>query len=63
MIFWEDKRPITIDILKRLNIQSLAQSLGSESEYLEIVKHKGVPNYVEKATQLRLFETRKRYNV
>ncbi len=63
MIFWEDKRPITIDILKRLNIQSLAQSLGSESEYLEIVKHKGVPNYVEKATQLRLFKTRKRYNV
>jgi hypothetical protein len=63
MIFWEDKRPITIEILKRLNLQSLAQSLDSESEYLEIVKQKGIPNYSEQATQLRLFERRKRYNL
>lgn len=63
MIFWEDKRPITIEILKRLSIHSLARSLDSESEYLEIVKHKGVPNYLEQATQLRLFETQKQYNV
>ncbi|WP_421754183.1 N-6 DNA methylase [Croceimicrobium sp.] len=33
MIFWDEKRPITIDILKRLNIQSIAKHLGRESEY------------------------------
>lgn len=33
MIFWSDKRPITIDLLKRLNIQVLAQKLGRENEY------------------------------
>jgi N-6 DNA methylase len=60
-IFWEDKRPITIDILKRLNLQSLAKLLGFESEYLEITKQKGIPNYSEQATQLRLFERRKDY--
>ncbi|MCG8352083.1 MAG: N-6 DNA methylase [Chloroflexales bacterium] len=61
MIFWEDKRPITIEILKRLHLQSLARSLGSESEYLAITKHKGVPNYSAQVTQLRLIEQRKRY--
>lgn len=33
MIFWEDKRPITIEILQRLNIQALASALGREREY------------------------------
>ncbi len=44
MIFWENKRPITAEILKRLNLQLLACSLGKESEYLEITKQKGIPN-------------------
>ncbi|WP_041237772.1 hypothetical protein [Gloeothece citriformis] len=33
MIFWSDKRPITINLLKRLNLQSLAKELGRENEY------------------------------
>lgn len=37
MIFWNDKRPITIDLLKRLNIKALAQELGRERDYLSYV--------------------------
>jgi hypothetical protein len=33
MIFWADKRPITIDILKRLNLHSLSIELNRESDY------------------------------
>ena len=56
MIFWEDKRPITIDVLKRLSIQSVARLLGRENEYLEMVKRKGLPHYVSEVTQLRLLD-------
>jgi hypothetical protein len=62
MIFWEDKRPITIEVLKRLNLQSLARSLGKESEYLELTRQKGVPSYSLQAVQLQLLEKRKPYN-
>lgn len=34
MIFWSDKRPITIDLLKRLNIGVLAFQLDLEEEYM-----------------------------
>ena len=34
MIFWQEKRPITINLLKRLDIQALARSLGVEEQYL-----------------------------
>lgn len=33
MIHWEDKRPITVDILKRLSIAALAASAGRQEEY------------------------------
>lgn len=62
MIFWEDKRPITIEILKRLNLQSLAYTLGEESKYLKITMQRGIPSYSFQATQLRLLENRKDYN-
>jgi hypothetical protein len=34
MIFWADKRPITIEILKRLDMRALSIELGCEAEYL-----------------------------
>jgi hypothetical protein len=34
MIFGSDKRPITIDLLKRLNLHALSVALDRESEYL-----------------------------
>ena len=33
IIFWDEKRPITTQILKRLSIHALAQELGRSSEY------------------------------
>ncbi|MGX8273437.1 N-6 DNA methylase [Brevundimonas diminuta] len=33
MVFWEDKRPITVDLLKRLNLRKLASKVGRLAEY------------------------------
>jgi hypothetical protein len=33
MIFWNEKRPITIELLKRLNIKALSIEIGMEKEY------------------------------
>ncbi|WP_396134381.1 SAM-dependent methyltransferase, partial [Chamaesiphon sp. VAR_48_metabat_135_sub] len=35
MIFWDEKRPITIDILKRLSLKSVTKELGSLEDYLQ----------------------------
>ncbi|MEA5417599.1 N-6 DNA methylase [Spirulina sp. CCNP1310] len=34
MIFWDEKRPITIDILRRLSIKEVARELGFLEDYL-----------------------------
>lgn len=34
MIFWDEKRPITIDILKRLSLKAVARELGCLEQYL-----------------------------
>lgn len=34
MTYWADKRPITTEILKRLNLKALSLELGREKEYL-----------------------------
>ena len=39
MIFWSDKRPITIELLKRLNLRALAQVLDQEEEYESYAKN------------------------
>ena len=35
MIFWDEKRPITIDILRRLSLKSVATELGILEKYLQ----------------------------
>jgi hypothetical protein len=35
-IFWDAKRPITVELLGRLNIHSLAESLGVSERFLEL---------------------------
>ena len=35
MVFWDDKRPITIDILRRLSFKAVAQELGVMECYLQ----------------------------
>jgi hypothetical protein len=38
MIFWNDKRPITADLLKRLDLAALADSLGRGDEYRQFAR-------------------------
>lgn len=40
MIFWSDKRPITIEILKRLDLRALSSELGCEAEYQRFAKRR-----------------------
>jgi hypothetical protein len=35
MIFWDEKRPITIDLLKRLSLKAVARELGLLETYLQ----------------------------
>ena len=60
MIFWEDKRPITIEVLKRLNIRNLACSLGNERLYLDFVMRSKLAQ--PEAVQLRLLESSASYS-
>ncbi|KPQ40178.1 MAG: Methyltransferase domain [Phormidium sp. OSCR] len=38
MLFWDEKRPITIDILRRLSLQAVARELGCLELYTDWVK-------------------------
>jgi len=40
MIFWSDKRPITIDILKKLDLHALSKELGKEEDYLRFARQR-----------------------
>lgn len=40
MIFWKDKRPITINLLERLNIRELAKQHDEEALYLQITENR-----------------------
>jgi hypothetical protein len=43
MIYWDEKRPITVDILKRISIKKLAAQLGREDEYAVFTKPEDMP--------------------
>ena len=34
MVFWSGKRPITVELLKRVNLQKVAEHLGIGHEYM-----------------------------
>jgi tRNA1(Val) A37 N6-methylase TrmN6 len=36
MIFWDEKRPITIDILRRLSLEAVARELGMLEDYIQL---------------------------
>ncbi len=40
MIFWADKRPITIETLKRLDMHALSIELGCETEYVKLARRR-----------------------
>ncbi|MDP2984578.1 MAG: SAM-dependent DNA methyltransferase [Candidatus Latescibacter sp.] len=54
MIFWADKRPITIEILKRLDLHALSIELGCEAEYLNYARHRKEKELEETRGQLSL---------
>jgi len=52
MIFWADKRPITIDLLKRLNLYALSCELDKEKMYLNFTKRRGIQQFQNNTNQL-----------
>jgi len=52
MVFWADKRPITVDLLKRLHIGKLAKILGREAEYESFVRERDVQQSSKAPRQL-----------
>jgi hypothetical protein len=43
MTHWDEKRPVTVEILKRLSIQKLAAMLGREEEYARYTECQALP--------------------
>lgn len=43
MIHWDEKRPITVEILKRLSIRKLAAMLGREQDYFRFTDSRDLP--------------------
>lgn len=54
MIFWSDKRPITIDILKKLDLHALSKERGKEEDYLRFALQRRDRESEEIAGQLSL---------
>ncbi|WP_129629385.1 N-6 DNA methylase [Candidatus Oscillochloris fontis] len=56
LIFWEDKRPITVDVLKKLNLHKLAKAYGEEELYRSFVTKRSGMKLSTGAIQLPLLE-------
>ena len=46
-IFWDEKRPITTNILRRLSLKAVAQKLDREKEYQYFLAQKTVNHYIQ----------------
>ena len=42
MIFWSNKRPVTIDLLKQLNLYALACEINREDEYIHYIEKRQI---------------------
>jgi N-6 DNA Methylase len=60
-IFWDEKRPITIDILKRLSLKAVAKELGVLENYLQWAEAVQINSYVQ--LELGLAEHPSHYKV
>jgi len=43
MVFWSEKRPITVDLLKRVDLEKVAKRLGRSDEYRLFTKRDNNP--------------------
>lgn len=64
MIFWSDKRPITIEVLKRLDLHRLSIDLGVEMDYLRFARRRKDKEKEEAQGQLSfgIAEKKERYS-
>jgi hypothetical protein len=46
MIHWDEKRPITAEVLKRLSLQKLASLLGHENDYIRFTEARHTPPFL-----------------
>ena len=58
MVFWDEKRPITTQLLRRLSIKEVARELGALEEYLIWV---GTPRRSLGQLELGIAEDKNRY--
>jgi len=63
LIFWEDKRPITVDVLKKLSLRKLAKAFNEEDLYIEFVLKRGETTSSKDIEQLRLLERQAVYSL
>ena len=54
-IFWDAKRPVTIDLLKRLDLLALAKELGSEKEMKKYLSSEELETRNQQGEQGSLF--------
>jgi hypothetical protein len=47
MVFWSEKRPITVDLLKRIDLHKVALRLGRVEEYMRFTQEGGEPDSVD----------------
>ncbi len=55
LIFWDAKRPITAQILNRLDLAALARVTGMESEITRVLAERQIARYTEGSRQRLLF--------
>lgn len=61
LIFWEDKRPITVEVLKKLNLRHLAREYGEEDLYMSLILRRAETTSSDDVKQLRLLEKHQKY--
>ena len=62
LVFTDSKRPITIDVLRRLSIVEVARHLGRLHE-LQYLMHSRVPDESTDQQMVLLMETKQKYRV
>lgn len=62
IIFWEDKRPITAEVLKKLNVSALASVYDQEELYRSFVLKRSAGCLSGEVQQLRLLEKSAKYH-
>lgn len=57
-IFWDAKRPITVDLLSHLDLEKLAEAVGKQSEFNQLFDDESKPDYalpIAQVAQASLF--------